>query len=293
MTIKMKKSNDKKNKLRNKFRFSVFNDTSHEEIFVFRANGLVTLLSLALAVIFLIGSVTFLISFTPLRELIPGYPNAQTRRAIVQNALKADSLEQAIKIWDLHLTNIQRIVSGEEPVDIEQIKNAISIPDSAIISEIVTSLSKDDSLLREEVLRQEQLNLTSSGSRKTEFLESLLFFTPVKGIISNGFNAAINHPFLDIAAPENSPVSSILDGTVIFATWTEESGHTIQIQHSNDLISIYKHNSKLLKKPGEKVKAGTVIALVGNTGRLSSGPHLHFELWHKGVPIDPTKYIKF
>ncbi len=288
----MKKKNNKKTKLRSKFRFSVFNDTSHEEIFVFRANGLVTLLSLALAIIFLIGSVTFLISFTPLRELIPGYPNAQTRRAIVQNALKADSLEQAIKIWDLHLTNIQRIVSGEEPVDIDQIRNAISIPDSNIISETPIFLSKEDSLLREEVLRQEQLSSTTTSS-KTEILESLLFFTPVKGVISNGFNAAINHPYLDIAAPENSPVSSILDGTVIFATWTEESGHTIQIQHSNDLISIYKHNSKLLKKTGDRVKAGTVIALVGNTGRLTSGAHLHFELWHKGVPVDPTKYIKF
>jgi len=121
----------------------------------------------------------------------------------------------------------------------------------------------------------------------------LHFFPPVKGIISDGFNLATNHPFLDIAAPTNAVVSAVLDGTIIMANWTDETGFTIQIQHSNDLISIYKHNSKLLKKTGDRVNAGTAISLVGNTGELSTGSHLHFELWHKGVAIDPSKYIKF
>ncbi|MFA6770427.1 MAG: M23 family metallopeptidase [Bacteroidales bacterium] len=285
-----KKKKEKRNRLRNKFRFSIFNDTSHEETFVFRSNGLMMLVSVALIVIFLIGSVTFLISFTPLREFIPGYPNAQTRRAIVQNAIKADSLEQVIKVWDFHLNNIQRIVTGMEPLNPEEIAAANTLLDSTSSIDFNGSTSKSDSLLREEVLKQEQFKLRAQ-ERKIEQIEGLHFFPPVKGVISNGFNVAINHPFIDIAAPANSAVSAVLDGTVIISTWTEETGYTIQLQHENDLISIYKHNSKLLKKSGEKVKAGTAIALVGDTGSLSSGNHLHFELWHKGVPIDPTKYI--
>ncbi|MDP3453154.1 MAG: M23 family metallopeptidase [Bacteroidales bacterium] len=288
--VRIKK--EKRNRLRSKFRFSVFNDTSHEEIFVFRANGLMTLVSVSMAVILIIGSVTLLISFTPLREFIPGYPNAQTRRAIVQNALKADSLEQAIRMWDFHLNNIQRIVTGLEPLNLENLTPESLSSDSELTPNLTARVSKEDSLLREEVLRQEQFNL-GGGNRKIEQIEGLHFFPPVKGIISNGFNLATNHPFIDIAAKENSVVSAVLDGTVIMSAWTEETGYTIQIQHENDLISIYKHNSKLLKKSGEKVKAGTAISLVGNTGTLSSGVHLHFELWHKGVPIDPVKYIKF
>ncbi len=288
--VRVKK--ERRNRLRSKFRFSIFNDTSHEEIFVFRANGLMMLVSIAMAIIFIIGSVTFLISFTPLREFIPGYPNAQTRRAIVQNALKADSLEQAIRVWDFHLNNIQRIVNGLDPLLPENIATQTIGNDSIKGSYTPSPLSKEDSLLREEVLRQEQFNI-GSGSRKIEQIEGLHFFPPVKGVISNGFNIATNHPYVDIAAAANSVVSSVLDGTVIMSAWTEETGFTIQIQHENDLISIYKHNSKILKRSGDKVKAGTAIALVGNTGSLTSGHHLHFELWHKGVPVDPAKYIKF
>jgi hypothetical protein len=283
---------EKRNRLRSKFRFSIFNDTSHEELFVFRANGLMMLVSLALAVIFIIGSVTLLISFTPLREFIPGYPNAQTRRAIVQNALKADSLEHTIRMWDFHLNNIQRIVSGQEPLQPENLMASSSPGDTSVKVSFSQSISKEDSLLREEVLRQEKFNLGSSN-RRIEQIEGLHFFPPVKGVISNGYNMATNHPFIDIAAPANSVVSAVLDGTVVFAAWTEETGFTIQIQHESDLISIYKHNSKLLKKSGDKVSAGMAIGLVGNTGTLSSGYHLHFELWHKGAPVDPTKYIKF
>jgi murein DD-endopeptidase MepM/ murein hydrolase activator NlpD len=250
------------------------------------------LVSLALAVIFIIGSVTLLISFTPLREFIPGYPNAFTRRAIVQNAIKADSLEHTIRMWDFHLNNIQRIVSGLEPLQPENLTSAATPGDTSLKATFSQSVSREDSLLREEVIRQEKFNL-GSGNRRIEQIEGLHFFPPVKGVISNGFNIATNHPFIDIAAPANAVVSAVLDGTVVLAAWTEETGFTIQIQHQNDLISIYKHNSKLLKKSGDRVSAGMAIGLAGNTGTLSSGYHLHFELWHKGVPVDPTQYIKF
>lgn len=285
------KKREKTNKLSNKFRFSIFNDTSHEELFVFRANGLLSLLTIILCVVFLIGSVTVLISFTSLREFIPGYPSAESRRMLIQNTIKIDSLQNEINLWRLQLTNIQRIATGQKPLHLDSILNLSKGKDS-LLSAAVGTYAKDDSLLRATVLKEEQFSI-SSGKQKIEQIEGLHFFPPVKGVITEEYNIAINHPYIDIAAPENSVVSSVLNGTVISAGWNDENGHTIQIQHDNNLISIYKHNAKLLKKAGDKVSAGTPISLVGNTGTLSNGVHLHFELWHKGEPINPADYIKF
>ncbi len=285
------KTKNKENRLRSKFRFSIFNDTSHKEMLSFKANGLMMLISLSLVIIFIIVAVTFLISFTPLREYIPGYPNAESRKAIIQNAIKADSLEQTVKMWAYQLENIQRIVKGESPVNIDTLNASPSADTSASKANLSTKISKEDSIMRVEVMKQE---MSSTGKTKNIIqIEGLHFFPPVKGMISEGFNAANGHTFVDIAAPAGSVVSAVLDGTVIMANWTDETGFTIQIQHSNDIISIYKHNSKLLKKAGERVKAGTAIALVGDKGTLSTGNHLHFELWHKGVAVDPLNYIKF
>lgn len=284
------KKREKTNKLTNKFRFSIFNDTTHEELFVFRANGLLSLLTIILGVVFLIGSVTVLISFTSLREFIPGYPSAESRRTLIQNTLKLDSLQNEINIWRLQLSNIQRIATGKEPLHIDSILNLSGNKDSLFAQS--GAFSKDDSLLRLMVLKEEQFNV-SANKQKIEQIEGLHFFPPVKGMVTEEYNIAINHPYTDIAAPENSVVSSVLNGTVIAADWNDENGYVIQIQHDNNLISIYKHNAKLLKKQGDKVSAGTPISLVGDTGTLSNGFHLHFELWHKGEPINPAEYIKF
>ena len=275
-----------------KLRFSIYNDTNHEEIFFFRSNGGTVILGVILGAILFIGIVVISVSYTPLRRLIPGYPSAQTRKAIVENAIKVDSLEREIRMLDLQLTNIQLVINGQEPISFEDTYIPPSQIDSTTSVNLTNNLSREDSLLRQEVIQQEQFNIREA-SRTIEQLEGLHMFTPVKGIISDGYNFAAGHPYLDIAAPANSVVSSILDGTVIMATHLKETGYTIQIQHENNLISIYRHNEKLLKKVGDKVSAGTAIALVGNSGDLSYGNHLHFELWHKGVPIDPTLYIKF
>ena len=118
------------------------------------------------------------------------------------------------------------------------------------------------------------------------------FFCPLKGVISQEYNA-VSHPYIDITAPQGSVVKAVLDGTVIYSGWSEDFGHTIQIQHEEDIVSIYKHNEKLLKKTGDKVTAGSPIALVGNSGNLTTGTHLHLELWHQGNAVDPAKYINF
>lgn len=273
-----------------KYRFSIFNDTTHEEIFSFRAHVIAFILTIVLSVVLLIGSVTLLISFTSLREFIPGYPSAQSRQDLIQNAIKIDSLQSEINVWRLQLANIQRIATGMAPLHIDSLLNLRGKTDSpAMPSE---DYSRDDSLLRATVLREEQFNLSNSSNR-IEQIEGLHFFPPLKGIITEEYNVGIGHPYLDIAAPENSVVSAILDGTVIYAGWDDAGGYIIQLQHDNNLVSVYKHNSKLLMDVRDKVKAGTPIALSGNTGTLSNAPHLHFELWHKGEPIDPAQYIKF
>ena len=156
----------------------------------------------------------------------------------------------------------------------------------------MADLARKDSILRQNVKEEEQFDISSDRDKRNLPIEGLHFFTPLKGVVSQGYDPAI-HPYVDITAPSGSVVKATLDGTVIYAGWSDESGNTIQIQHEGDIVSIYKHNEKLLKKVGEKVTAGSPIALVGNTGSLSTGEHLHFELWHKGETVDPAKYINF
>ena len=285
----VKKRKALRERLKTRLRFSIYLDTSHEEIFFFRSSRGMVMLGGVLGGILIVGLITVLISFTPLRQLIPGYPTAKNRIAVVENAIKVDSLERVIKMWDFQFNNIQRILSGQEPLSYENpaLTNHI---DSILSADLNRGLSREDSLLRLEVIKQDRFNI-GEGNRTIEQLEGLHMFVPVKGIITEGYSPT--HPYIDIAAPANSAVSAILEGTVIMATYIEEAGYTIQIQHENNLISIYKHNTKLLKKTGDKVSAGTAIALIGDTGALSFGTHLHFELWHKGAPINPALYINF
>jgi len=286
-----KKDTKNRNKLRSKYRFSIYNDSSHSELFVYRTSGLGVIISAILVIVAIITSVTVLISFTALREMIPGYPDAHTQRTIVANALKADSLDQVITQWEWYLSNMQRVLNKEAPVDLDGLFTA---PPDSLNPGARSRLgrSREDSLLRQDIVQQERFS-TSSARVSPQSLDGMLFFPPVKGIVSDKFNPATKHYAIDIAAAENAVVSATLDGTVTLAGWTDDTGFVIQIQHDHNLISIYKHNAKLLKKAGDRVKAGDAVAIVGNSGSLSTGTHLHFELWHNGVPIDPVKYITF
>ena len=229
-----------------------------------------------------------LIAFTPLKSLIPGVPDAHSQRTAVQNAIRIDSLERVILRWDFYAENLKRVVNGEDPVKIDSIiKSHIANNDS--VANIQT-IHRSDSLLRKTVNEADRMGMTSRDMVMP--IEGMHFFSPLKGVVSQGFDRAI-HPYIDITAPANSVVTSVLDGTVISAGWGDESGYTILIQHPNNIISVYKHNQKLLKKQGDHVSAGATIALVGNTGSITTGEHLHFELWYKGNAVDPTKYINF
>lgn len=229
-----------------------------------------------------------LFAFTPLRTAIPGYPNSRTKREAIQNAMRIDSLETVIKRWEFYSDNMLRIAEGNEPYSVDEVVTMAD--DYVALLRDPLYLRQRDSLLRETVENEEAVNDTPEEVERTLPIEGIHFFTPLKGVVSKGFENA-NHPYIDITAPANSVVMSVHDGTVIFDGWMDESGYIIMIQHQGDIISVYKHNQKLLKKSGDIVAAGTPIALVGSSA--ATGDHLRLEIWHKGEAVDPTLYVSF
>ena len=284
----MSKVNNKDNRP-SKFRLAVIDDRTHKHLFNLHFTRTGFFVGLVSVLVVLTALIYSLVPFTPLRTFIPGYPDAHSKRAAIQNAMRIDSLENVIYRWELYSENLRRVVDGEEPLKIDSIINARS--SRQVPQEELEELALKDSLLRQHVKDEEQFGISDRDKRNLP-IEGLHFFTPLKGVVSQGYDPAI-HPFVDITAPAGSVVKATLDGTVIYDGWSEDAGYTIQIQHDGDIVSIYKHNEKLLKKTGDKVTAGSPIALVGSTGSLSTGDHLHFELWHKGESVDPTRYISF
>ena len=280
---------NKDNKKTTKFRLSLLDAKSHKQLFSVRFSRTGFFVTIVSIVVLMCTAIFSLIAFTPVKTFIPGYPDARTKNAAIRNAIKVDSLEKVIYRWELYSENLRRVVEGEKPVNIDSL---ISVNQKRQeLTKDPEYLKKQDSLLRKEVKEEEMFDISSRSARKLP-IEGMIFFTPLKGVISQGYDPAI-HPYIDITAPAGSAVNAIADGTVIYDGWSDEAGYIIQIQHAGDIVSIYKHNQKLLKRAGDKVKAGTAIALVGNTGSTSTGDHLHFELWHDGESLDPTAYINF
>ena len=275
-------------KLLTRYRFVIVEDQTHENKFKIKGTMLGAISAAVLLLLFIVAFVFSMIAYTPLKLVIPGYPSYQTQRVAIENAAKVDSLEKRMKIMTIRLENLRRVLNGEKSLPIDSL---INIGKADMAEEIMYTNMMADSILREKVDSVEKYNLSSNS--QMQMIEGMLFFPPVKGILTEEFNKAINHPYVDIAVQENSAVCSVLKGTIIAAYWTDETGYNTYIHHDNDPIPLHRHNTKLLRKTGDTVDAGTPVSLAGNAGELSSGPHLHFELWHKGVPIDPTLYIKF
>ena len=281
----MEKS-DKKNS-RN-FRLSLIDAVSHERLWSVRFTRPIFIGALVSGIIVAMVTFFLLVAYTPLRTFIPGYPSAQTRRQAVQNALKIDSLEMRLVQWDLYSENLRRIVEGETPIRQDSV--LLGSEGSRNVTDAQFYAIKD-SLLRADVLTQEQFNV-DDAPKKNLPMEALSFFPPVKGVVTEGFERTL-HPYIDITAPAGSMVTSVLDGTVVYTSWDSEEGYLIIIQHAGDIVSIYKHNQKLLHRQGDEVKAGTPIGLVAESASLTKGNHLHFELWYEGQAMDPTQFIKF
>ena len=270
-----------------KYKLTIINENTLEEVVglrVSKLNGISVLLSV-LTVLFLVASV--IIAFTPLRNYLPGYMNSEIRAQVVENALRVDSLQQLVDRQNLYIMNIQDIFSGTIRVD--TVHNMDSL--TTVREDSLMERTQREAEFRKQYEETEKYNLTSITARPD--IEGLIFYRPTRGMITDKFDADRKHYGTDIAANPGESVLATLDGTVILSTYTAETGYVIEVQHNQDFISVYKHCRSLLKREGDTVQAGEAIALVGNSGQLTTGPHLHFELWHKGRAVNPEQYIVF
>jgi murein DD-endopeptidase MepM/ murein hydrolase activator NlpD len=291
---KDKKKKSWMNRLRNKYRLVIMNDETLEERLTFRLSRLNVFVVLGTLTIILIILTSILIAFTPLREYIPGYTNVGLQKKLYELQIKTDSIEKGLEKRDLFIQNMKDVMNGKDlSTDVPLSKDTLHK-----YNNIKLKKSLEDSLLRAEVENQGKYNLyrfesSENVRQKNATIGKVLFFVPLKGVITSEFNPSQNHYGVDIVSKQNEAIKCVLDGTVILSNWTLETGYTIAIQHQQNIVSVYKHNSALLKKEGEFVKAGDPIAIIGQTGELTTGPHLHFELWSDGNPVNPKDYINF
>ncbi|MCX6268150.1 MAG: M23 family metallopeptidase [Bacteroidetes bacterium] len=281
-------------KWRNKYRLVFMTDDTLEERFTFRLSRMNVFIALGTLVIILIFLTSFLIAFTPLREYIPGYTNVGLTKRLYTLQLKTDSIERDLVAKERFINNLRDVINGK---DLTEDKPLIG-DTLKRYGNIKIKRSAEDSLLRLEVENQNKYSLykietIDNASQKKASIGGVLFFTPLKGIVTNVFNPSQKHYGVDIVSKQNEAVKAVLDGTVVLSNWTLETGYIIAIQHSKNIVSLYKHNSAILKLVGDYVRAGEPIAIVGETGELVTGPHLHFELWSDGNPVDPKEYITF
>lgn len=269
----------------------VLNDQTLEEKFSLRLTPMNIIVFGGSFAISLIILTLYLIAFTPLREYIPGYTDVNMRRNLVNVALKTDSLDYRMSSQERYLTNLLNVLQDK----VDTMKPARVTGNPALYDTIrKLSRSEEDAQLRAEMEAGDKFELTESPAKTfSSGIGSTAFFTPLKGTITTRYSAVQKHFGIDIVSGPNEVIKAALDGTVVIANFTSETGYVIGVQHGNNLMTLYKHNSALLKSVGDYVKAGEVIAIIGNTGEFSTGPHLHFELWYNGSPVNPLEYISF
>jgi len=276
-------------KLKNKYRLTIYNESTLHEVWTVYLSRLNVFTYLGLLIILISAFVIVLFMFTPLNAFLPAYSDSRLKREIVQNVLKVDTLEEQLKMRNQYFENIKNVLQGKELANYDTQTDS-----SKPFDKISFSKSKHDSVLRKQIEYEEQQSLSRLEDKQSNTtLKNIQFFLPVKGIITNKFSLDENHLGIDIVAGLSEPIMASLSGTVILSTWSLNTGYVIGIQHDNNLITMYMHNSALLKNVGDHVEAGESIAIIGNSGELSTGPHLHFELWHNGTALNPEDYIAF
>ncbi|MEM9258247.1 MAG: M23 family metallopeptidase [Bacteroidota bacterium] len=250
------------------------------------------------SLVFLVAVAAFLIiAFTPLRQYIPGYGDIVQRQEMNEMEAMLTEMGQQLEAQELYIETIKRNILGEVVTseDVEQLSAAVDTVDASPVppSEEEIRLRREMALERVGEYSRSATGVAPNPGSNDVPLAQLYLVPPVRGEISAGFNLSEDHIGVDILAPQNTPIKATRDGIVFISEFTSSNGNVIGIQHDNNLITFYKHNSQLLKKVGDQVKAGEAIAIIGNTGTLSSGPHLHFELWHEGEVVDPSQYLRF
>ena len=289
-----KEKKEKESKLRKKYRVVVYNYDTYEEKAHFKFTLMAFLNTVIISSVILIVLVTYLIAFTPLREYIPGYTDVSLNRRVYEMERRADSMEMVFQQKDQYINNIKRIVMGDD-FSSDSINSLLTKSSTTNFNNIADKKSKEDSLFRLEYENETRNNLF-----KHEIISDIpaeyklvAFFSPMNGIVTNHFNREEKHFGIDIVSDNNSVIKATADGTVVYSDWTVDNGYSIGIQHNGNLFSVYKHNAVLLKDDGDFVSAGEPIAIYGNSGSLSTGPHLHFEIWYNGTPLNPEDYISF
>ena len=287
----MAKEQDKlKKKLTNKYRMVVLNEETFEERFSFKLSRLNVYVFSGVFSIVLIGLTTLLIAFTPLREYIPGYSSTKLNK-------KATALLDSLNILitkqsnnEAQLMAMKDVIQGKVSVQYfhENIDSILKANQDSIAKYSIHA-SKVDSIFRTKIDNKDKYDITAAQLSEI----GTILFAPVKGSITSAFDSEKEHYAVDIAVPKNTPIKAIADGTVVFSEWSITTGYVVIIEHGGNLSSVYKHNSQVFKKQGELVKSGEVIASAGSAGELSTGPHLHFELWYNTYPIDPTLFMDF
>jgi murein DD-endopeptidase MepM/ murein hydrolase activator NlpD len=275
-------------KMRFKYKLSFLNENTLEEVFTLHLSRLSGLMALVVFVVFLITLTSVVIIKTPIRNYLPGYLDSEIRQTMIDNALRTDSLQQNLSIQSKYLHNVAAILRGD--IQVDEIRKIDSITNNANIN---LDKSKRTAKFVQSYEEEEKYNLHVLPASQSALPDNLSFYKPVKGVVSSLFSLKEKHYGIDIAAKPNESVLATMKGTVIYAGFDANCGYVIHIQHSNGFVSVYKHNARLLKKEGDEISSGEVVALAGNTGSLSTGDHLHFELWYKGKAVNPSEYINF
>jgi murein DD-endopeptidase MepM/ murein hydrolase activator NlpD len=283
MNIKEKKPFSQR--LLNKYRLVVLNEATYEERLSYKLSRLNIFLFFSLIAILIIISTICLIAFTSVKEYIPGYDSTVLRTNAVKNIETLDSLTLVIEKNQDFINSIGSVILGETTKSEAQKEIKVRID----ISDIEFKVNQEDSLLRKVVEKEDRFNVLESATSKVKYV----LISPIFGQVTSRFDYGIKHFGTDIAVPINSPVKSIAKGAVVLAEWTVQTGYVIVIEHAYGLTSVYKHNDSGLISQGDLVEPGQVIALSGNTGELTTGPHLHFELWREGIPVNPENYVSF
>jgi murein DD-endopeptidase MepM/ murein hydrolase activator NlpD len=288
MAKKKKKEKKFAKKLLHKYRLVILNEDTFEERFAIKLTRLNVFILTSISAICLVMLTILLIAYTPLREYIPGYSSAKLKKEASLLNYKTDSLVRELELNKRYYASIRKVLTGDVAT-LDFNRDSIIKATQNDIDILQVTTNKEDSLLREKVAKEDKYNLFESAVDKSNYV----LFPPVNGTISEGYNIKEKHYAVDIVVAVNTPVKATADGTVIFAEWTVETGYVVIIEHNQELISVYKHNSAITKSQGDVVKTGEVIAMSGNSGELTTGPHLHFELWSKGYSVNPTNFIDF
>lgn len=270
-----------------KYRFVILNEETFEERFSYKLSRLNVFITVSIIIVLLIATTFIVISRTPLKEYIPGYDSSEIRRQAIRNNYRLDSLQLALLRNQRYILSVNKVLRGD--LDLEELETQAQLDTIQLDDAVGFSTSSADSLLRAEVAQDDKYNLSAAAGQTIPFV----LFPPVSGTISQEFDSSLAHYAVDVVVPRNTPVKAAAEGNVIFASWTIETGYVVIIDHPFNIISVYKHNASLNVRQGDAVEPGQVIAVAGNTGTMTTGPHLHFELWSDGYALNPEEFIDF